>query len=93
MYLQYLYVSKMYDFEHTYRYIQYRHIQTYAFWGIHMHMICTVHMCLYNTPEYIQYIHSHFNTYTYALAGSLMSGVERWIEGTGEGDSGEGEKG
>ena len=72
MYLLYLYVSKMYDFEHTYIYIQYRHIQTYAFWGIHMHMICTVHMCLYVTPEYIQYIHSHFNTYTYALAGSLM---------------------
>ena len=70
MYLLYLYVSKMYDFEHTY--IQYLHIQTYAFWGIHMHMICTVHMCLYNTPGYIQYIHSHFNTYTYALAGSLM---------------------
>ena len=72
MYLLYLYVLKMYDFEHTYIYIQYIHIQTYAFWGIHMHMICTVHMCLYNTPEYLQYIHSHFNTYTYALAGSLM---------------------
>ncbi len=62
----------MYDFEHTYIYIPCINIQTYAFSGIHMHMICTVPMCLYITPEYIQYIHAHFNTYTYALAGSLM---------------------
>ena len=75
MYMLYFYVSKMYDFDHTYIYIQYIHIQTYAFWGKHMHMIYTVYMCQYVTPEYIQYIHAHFNTYTFAQAGSLMLGL------------------
>jgi hypothetical protein len=37
-----------------------------------MRMICTMHMCAYVTPKYIQYIHALFNTYTYAYAGSLM---------------------
>ena len=29
-------------------------------------------MCMYNTPTYMQFRHSFWNTYTYAHAGSLM---------------------
>jgi hypothetical protein len=40
-----------------------------------MHTICTVHMCMYLTPIYKQYIHAVFDTYRYAHAGSLMLGA------------------
>ena len=44
------------------------HILTYAFWGIHMHCM---YVCICIPPIHaIQ--HAIFNTYTYALAGSLM---------------------
>ena len=43
-----------------------------------MHTICTVHMCMYLTPRYKQYIHALFDTYRYAHAGSLM-GVKKSI--------------
>ncbi len=59
-----------------YRYIQIHTIHTihtYAFGGVYMHTICTVHMCMYLTPRHNQYIHALFDTYRYAHAGSLMS--------------------
>ena len=52
-------------------------IHTYAFGGVDMHTICTVHMCMYLTPRYKQYIHALFDTYRYAHAGSLMTTGKR----------------
>jgi len=56
---------------HTYTYIQYMHIQTYALWGAHMHCM---YVCIF-IPEIHVIYHGICNTYTYALAGSLMTGT------------------
>ena len=75
----------------TYIHIHAIHTHTdICIWGIHMHIICTVHMCMYVTPEYIQYIHAHFNTYTYALACSLMQETGKTRMGLKTSDDGPG---
>jgi hypothetical protein len=60
LYCLYQYVSvSMYRIG-KYRYIQIHTIHTihtYAFAGVYMHTICTVHMCMYLTPQ-IQAIHT-----------------------------------
>jgi hypothetical protein len=65
--LYHLYVSVCIDiafFTHTNGYTQYMYIQTYAFRGVHMLIICTVLMCMYASLQihtiyacHFQYIH------------------------------------
>ncbi len=76
LYCLYQYVSVCMYRIGIYRYIQIHTIHmihAYAFGGVYMHTICTVHMCMYLTSIYKQYIHALFDTYRYAHAGSLMA--------------------